>query len=233
MTAPPDNAADSALVAKVRGWIASADSYSSSPSAAAAAFPAAIDAEEARVLFADGGWALLDVRSALEADGEGRPLPRQPRSLAVPLSEWTSRYDPAAGRKVVVKPEADPEAFEARVSRAVAGASPSPAGLIVLCSGVPDPAAGGLRAELAAEALRSAGVDLPVAVLEGGYAAWSLKWTNKLERRVVGFVIASGGTSIEQRDGGVGSKGSGVSGKGVEDLMAEALLSYAPGGMYA
>lgn len=55
---------------------------------------------------------------------------------------------------------------------------------------------------------------------------------------MVGFVIASGGTSIEQRGGGgataaVGSKGSGVSGKGAADLLAEATVNYAPGGMYA
>ena len=168
------------------------------------------------------------MRSALEREGEGRPLPRQPRSLAVPLSEWASEFDAAAGKRKVVKPAVD----AAKVSKVVAAAAPSqPAGLVVLCSGVPDPAAGGLRAALAAEALRpSAG--LPVTVLEGGYAAWALKWTNKAERRVVGFVISSGGTSIEQK-GGEGSKGSGVSGKGVEDLLQESLVNYGPGGMYA
>lgn len=69
---------------------------------------------------------------------------------------------------------------------------------------------------------------------------WALKWTNKLERRVVGFVITSGGTSIEQRGGGgegegapVGSKGSGVAGKGVADLLAEATVNYRAGGLYA
>lgn len=67
---------------------------------------------------------------------------------------------------------------------------------------------------------------------------WALKWTNKLERRVVGFVIASGGTSIEQRgDGGgggpIGSKGSGVAGKGAADLLAEAQANYREGGLYA
>jgi len=61
---------------------------------------------------------------------------------------------------------------------------------------------------------------------------WSLKFTNKLERRVVGFVVASGGTSIEQK-GGMSSKGSGVSGKSVDCLLQEQLANYGPGGVYS
>ncbi len=61
---------------------------------------------------------------------------------------------------------------------------------------------------------------------------WALKFTNKLERRVVGFVIASGGTSIEQR-GGASSKGSGVSGKSVDDLLRDQLANYTAGAVYA
>ncbi len=49
---------------------------------------------------------------------------------------------------------------------------------------------------------------------------WSLKFTNKLERRVIGFVITSGGTSIEQRTD-VSSKGSGVSGKSANTLLSD------------
>lgn len=61
--------------------------------------------------------------------------------------------------------------------------------------------------------------------------AWTVLFTNKLERRVVGFVIASGGTSIEQSTG-VSSKGSGVSGKDVNALLRELLMNYEEGGMY-
>lgn len=59
-----------------------------------------------------------------------------------------------------------------------------------------------------------------------------MKFINKLERRVVGFSIASGGTSIEQR-GGQGSKGSGVSGKSADALLCEQLANYQAGGIYA
>lgn len=185
------------------------------------AVPPTVDAEEARVLYGEGGWALLDVRSAVECESEGRVLPKMLRSLAAPLSAWSKRYDAAAGRKA---PE-DGAAFVA-----VRVLTPA-AGLVLFCSGVPCAAAGGLRCEAAAALLRDAGY-ARLTCLSGGYASWSLKWTNKLERRVVGFVIASGGTSIEQRDG-ASSKGSGVAGKGVDDLMRDALASYNPGGVYA
>jgi hypothetical protein len=61
---------------------------------------------------------------------------------------------------------------------------------------------------------------------------WSLRFTNKLERRVLGFLIASGGTSIEQRGGG-GSKASGVGGKGLEELLRDAQAPYMGAGIYA
>jgi hypothetical protein len=214
--APADPGADPALVARVRAQLESG------------AVPPTIDAEEARVLYAEGGWALLDVRSEVEHESEGRVLPKMPWSLAAPLSAWSKRYDAAAGRKVVDKPPADGAAFVAAVRRL---APVGDDGLVLVCSGVPCAAAGGLRCEAAAALLRDAGY-ARLTCLSGGYASWSLKWTNKLERRVVGFVIASGGTSIEQRDG-ASSKGSGVAGKGVDDLMRDALASYNPGGVYA
>lgn len=49
---------------------------------------------------------------------------------------------------------------------------------------------------------------------------------------MVGFVVASGGTSIEQK-GGMSSKGSGVSGKSVDCLLQEQLANYGPGGVYS
>ena len=61
---------------------------------------------------------------------------------------------------------------------------------------------------------------------------WSLRFTNKGERRVLGFLIASGGTSIEQR-GGVSLQGSGVAGKSLDALLRDALAAYSPGGMYS
>lgn len=61
---------------------------------------------------------------------------------------------------------------------------------------------------------------------------WSLKFTNKLERRVIGFVITSGGTSIEQRTD-VSSKGSGVSGKSANTLLNDQLMNYEVGGVYS
>jgi hypothetical protein len=61
---------------------------------------------------------------------------------------------------------------------------------------------------------------------------WSLRFTNKLERRVLGFLIASGGTSIEQRGGG-GSKASGVGGKGLDAMLRDMQAAYLPGGVYA
>lgn len=57
-------------------------------------------------------------------------------------------------------------------------------------------------------------------------------FTNKLERRVVGFVIASGGTSIEQKDG-ASSKGSGVGGKDVNSLLRDLLMNYQDGALYS
>jgi len=222
--APPDPGADPATLARVRGWL----------SAATPSIPPTVDPEEARILYAEGGWALLDVRSALEGECEGRPLPRAPRSLALPWAAWTARYDASAGRKVVTKPPPDPAAFVRGVTKAVRPPGQGgPAGVVILCSGVPDGGDGGvLRAAAAAEALKDApGFSTPLTILDGGYAGWALKWTNKAERRVFGFVIASGGTSIEQR-GGEGSKGSGVAGKSAADLMREALINYGPGGLY-
>lgn len=214
--APADPGADPALVARVRAQLESG------------AVPPTVDAEEARVLYVEGKWALLDVRSEVEHESEGKVLPKMPRSLAAPLSAWTKCYDAAAGRKVVAKPPADGAAFVAAVRRLAPAAD---AGLVLVCSGVPCAAAGGLRCEAAAALLRDAGY-ARVACLSGGHAAFALRWTNKLERRVVGFVIASGGTSIEQRDG-ASSKGSGVAGKGVDDLMRDALANYNAGGAYA
>lgn len=45
-------------------------------------------------------------------------------------------------------------------------------------------------------------------------------------------MIASGGTSIEQK-GGMSSKGSGVSGKSADSLLQEQLANYGPGGVYS
>ena len=158
-SAPPDNAADPATIARVTSWLASP---TSTP-------PAAVDAEEGRVLFAEGGWALLDVRSAVEAEAEGRPLPRLPRSLSVPLSPWAMKYDVGAGRKVVSKPPVDGVAFVGGVRAAVAKDGGPPPGLIILCSGVPCAGVGGrLRAEAAADLLKEAG--FRVTCLPGGYA---------------------------------------------------------------
>jgi hypothetical protein len=72
----------------------------------------------------------------------------------------------------------------------------------------------------------------PLTLLSVHAQEWSLKFTNKLERRVVGFVITSGGTSLEQK-GGVSSKGSGVSGKSADALIREQLGNYGAGGMYS
>ncbi|KAI8469531.1 MAG: hypothetical protein J3K34DRAFT_423509 [Monoraphidium minutum] len=148
-----------------------------------------------------------------------------PRSLHAPITNYTKRYDAALGRKAVDKAAAP--GFVAAVQRA---ARDPGQGLILVCSGVPE--RGALRAARAAELLQAAGYTR-VAVLSSGFAEWTIKFTNKLERRVIGFSIASGGTSIEQKDGG-SSKASGVSGKSVEELVRDQLSNYQPpAGMYA
>ena len=73
---------------------------------------------------------------------------------------------------------------------------------------------------------------LTPAARASGRQDWSLRFTNKLERRVLGFLIASGGTSIEQRGGG-GSKASGVAGKGLDAMLRDAQAAYVAGGIYA
>ena len=134
------------------------------------------------------------------------------------------RYDSGLGRKVVDK--IANTNFVAEVERQVKNKDQ---GLIVLCSGVPSQ--GEQRSVQALEKLKMSGYTKLV-VLQGGYPTWAVLFTNKLERRVVGFVIASGGTSIEQSTG-VSSKGSGVSGKDVKSLLRDQLMNYADNGLYA
>jgi rhodanese-related sulfurtransferase len=128
-----------------------------------AALPAhgACGAEVARALYADG-HALLDVRSALELDTEGKVLPQMPGVLHVPFVRFTKRFDAASGRKLVDKAPNDD--FVAAVRRVAPDAA---RGLVVLCSGAPSQ--GVLRADAAADALRAAGYTR-VVVLSRGYA---------------------------------------------------------------
>jgi rhodanese-related sulfurtransferase len=206
--------------------------------------------EEARVLYSVE-YAFLDVRSNEELDSEGKLLPKMPGVFHVPIYNFAKRYDAAKGRKVVDKTVNDK--FLAAVEKLVPNKEQ---GLIIVCSGVPS--RGKLRSTQALETLSEAGYKQLV-VLNGGFPvseswcmrpialwpindsthhhynllqAWSVLFTNKLERRVVGFVIASGGTSIEQSTG-VSSKGSGVSGKDVNSLLNELLMNYKDGGLYA
>lgn len=182
----------------------------------------------------------------MELDSEGKLLPQLPGVAHVPFVNFTKRIDSATGRKCVAKtPNAG---FLEAAARALPDKS---RGVVVVCSGVPSQ--GVMRADAAADALRAAGY-ARVVVLSRGYAVrsnmagpadnillmrlladaqdWSLRFTNKLERRVLGFLIASGGTSIEQR-GGVSSQGSGVAGKSLDALLRDALAAYGPGGIYA
>ena len=210
----------------------------------------ACSAEAARALYADG-HAFLDVRSSLELETEGKLLPQLPGVFHAPLVDLSKRFDAASGRKLVAK--APSAVFLAAVARQL----PDKArGVLVVCSGVPSQ--GVLRAAAAADALRAAGYTR-VVVLTRGYAVrrvsaavaaalaltaataasrllcaqdWSLRFTNKLERRVLGFLIASGGTSIEQR-GGVSSAGSGVAGKSLDALLRDAQAPYIGSGIYA
>jgi rhodanese-related sulfurtransferase len=190
-----------------------------------AAFPAqgTCNADEARVLYSEN-YAFLDVRSQEELESEGKVLPKMPNVFHAPIVKFSKRYDSVLGRKVVDKaPNAN---FVAEVGQKVLSKDQ---GLILLCSGVPSQ--GAQRSAQALEALRNAGYNNLV-VLQGGYPAWAVQYTNKLERRVVSFVIASGGTSIEQSTG-VSSKGSGVSGKDTTSLLRDQLVNYAENCLYA
>jgi rhodanese-related sulfurtransferase len=190
-----------------------------------AAFPAAgtCSPDEARVLYSEN-YAFLDVRSAEELETEGKVLPKMPNVFHVPIVKFSKRYDSGLGRKVVDKtPNSN---FVADVAKLATSKDQE---LIILCSGVPSQ--GQQRSQQALEQLKTAGYTNLV-VLQGGYPAWAVLFTNKLERRVVGFVIASGGTSIEQSTG-VSSKGSGVGGKDVNSLLRDQLMNYAENGLYA
>ena len=183
------------------------------------------------------------MRSAAERGSEGAAVGRgvstsdagagASRLAAAEVEAWTVRYDADLGRKRAARTRVDDASF---VASAVAGLG-GPGGrggraVVCLCSGVPslDPS-GRTRAEVAAAALVAAGAVDEAAFVAGGHPAWGARFTLKLEERVVGFGVASGGTSVEQRLGG-GSNAA-LKGADADALVEQALAPYRVGGVYA
>jgi rhodanese-related sulfurtransferase len=136
------------------------------------AFPdkAIANAEEARILFTEGGYKYLDVRPELELDATGKVK----GCINVPFVNAKWRYDPEAKKKVVEK--SDNDDFVAQVRKRIPDFETP---IIVADSD------GRTYALDALEALDEAGY-VNMVGLKGGFYAWYRVWDNNLRRRRYG-----------------------------------------------
>jgi rhodanese-related sulfurtransferase len=135
--------------------------------------------EEARCLFSELGYNILDIRSEWEIDSVGnfpRELPSDHKSGAkiytVPLINARAQYDSDAGKKVV-KDQQPNRDFMNQVKKIFPDTN---AKIIICCSD------GRNRAIQALEALDEAGY-VNIVGLRGGYNMWNRTWDAKLRRR--------------------------------------------------
>jgi len=125
------------------------------------------NAEEARILFTEGGYKYLDVRPELELDAVGKVK----NCINVPLYNATSKYDPEQKKKVVTKTE-NPD-FVQLVKKKIPDLEMP---IIVACSD------GKAYALEALGELDEAGY-VNLVGLKGGFYAWYRVWDNNLRRR--------------------------------------------------
>ena len=137
--------------------------------------------EEARCLFSDHGYNILDIRSEVEIDQIGnfpRSLPSDHpahggKFFEVPLIFAKSQYDSEAGKKVMKNMEKN-EGFIRKVEELFP--DKANAKIIVACSD------GRNRAIQALEALDAAGY-VNIVGLRGGFNMWNRTWDAKMRRR--------------------------------------------------
>lgn len=125
------------------------------------------NAEEARILFTEGGYKYLDVRPELELDAVGKVK----GCINVPLFNSVSKYDPEQKKKVVTKSE-NPN-FVNMVKKKIPDLDTP---IIVACSD------GKSYSLDALGELDEAGYTNLVA-LKGGFYAWYRVWDANLRRR--------------------------------------------------
>lgn len=125
------------------------------------------NAEEARILFTEGGYTYLDVRPEIELDATGKVK----GSINVPLINAKWRYDPEQKKKVVDKE--DNAQFVAMVKKKIPNLETP---IIVGCSD------GKSYSLDALGELDEAGYENLVG-LKGGFYAWYRVWDNNLRRR--------------------------------------------------
>lgn len=136
--------------------------------------------EEARCLFSEMGYSILDIRADCELDQIGnypRELPSDHLSGAmivhIPLINASTRYDSEANKKVMVNMEANKD-FIRKIEQIFP--DKANAKLIISCSD------GRNRAIQALEALDEAGY-VNIVGLRGGYNMWNRTWDAKMRRR--------------------------------------------------
>eukprot|EP00879_Flechtneria_rotunda_P002041 GHRR01002220.1.p1 GENE.GHRR01002220.1~~GHRR01002220.1.p1 ORF type:complete len:226 (+),score=54.31 GHRR01002220.1:706-1383(+) len=126
--------------------------------------------EEARVLYSNGGYTYLDVRTPLELEEIGKVKD----SVNIPMMFASKVYD-TQERKKVIKKEPNPDF----VRQVEARFPDKNAKLLIACSN-------GTQYSIdALEALDEAGY-VNIVGLKGGYQAWFRTWDNKLQRRRYG-----------------------------------------------
>lgn len=125
------------------------------------------NAEEARILFSEGGYKYLDVRPELELDAVGKVK----GCINVPLFNSVSKYDPEQKKKVITKSE-NPN-FVDMVKKKIPDLETP---IIVACS---DGKAYSLEA---LGELDEAGY-VNLVGLKGGFYAWYRVWDANLRRR--------------------------------------------------
>jgi rhodanese-related sulfurtransferase len=128
------------------------------------------NAEEARILFSEGGYKYLDVRPELELDSVGKVK----NAINVPLYNATSKYDSELGKKVNRKTE-NPN-FVDMVKKKIPDLETP---IIVACSD------GQTYALEALGELDEAGY-INLVGLKGGFYAWNRVWDANLRRRRLG-----------------------------------------------
>lgn len=133
------------------------------------AFPdkAIANAEEARILFTEGGYKYLDVRPEIELDATGKVK----GSINVPLVNAKWRYDPELKKKVAEKEDNDK--FIEQVKKRIPNLETP---IIVGCSD------GRSYALDALGELDDAGY-VNLVGLKGGFYAWYRIWDSNLRRR--------------------------------------------------
>lgn len=135
------------------------------------AFPdkAIANAEEARILFTEGGYKYLDVRPELELDATGKVK----GCINVPIVNARWKYDPEQNKKVVIKDEGLNPDFINQIKKKFPDTETK---IIVGCSD-------GTSYSLdALEELDEAGYHNIVG-LKGGFYAWYRVWDANLRRR--------------------------------------------------